>query len=271
MNSYTENVNNEYEFKELYKTHGSSNTAVLLLQGFGSCLEDTGIFIKYLEKKGYTIIVPYLTNYTKDECSNFHGANDMGPEDWLNESRMWLQKVSQEFENVFLVGFSFGGNLSLSLASENKINNLKGVVVLEAPLFFTKKIAFLLAVVRPILRVLGIKKIKKNRIMYRSGYKKGKGPNSVILLKVVGKINKFIKNTSRKVIKNIKVPFLVIQAEKSDLLKTNSGKYLFDNVGSKEKEIYHLKVDNHDLNLLDEEGKMLMLEKINNFFKKIIS
>ena len=106
--------------------------------------------------------------------------------------------------------------------------------------------------------------------MYRSGYQKERGPDSVILLKIVGKIDKFIKNVTREVIKNIKVPFLVIQAEKSDLLKTNSGKYLFDNVQSEQKEIYHLKVNNHDLNLLDEEGKMLMLEKINVFFEKHI-
>jgi len=270
MNSYIENVNNSYEFKELYRKQGSSNTAVLLLQGFGSCVEETKLFIKYLEKKEYTIIIPYLTNYSKDDGSNYHGANDMEPEDWLEESRLWLKKISEEFENIFIVGFSFGGNLALSLASENKIKNLKGTIVLEVPLFFTKKIAFMLAVVKPVLRAFGIKKIQKSRIMYRSGYQKERGPDSVILLKIVGKIDKFIKNVTREVIKNIKVPFLVIQAEKSDLLKTNSGKYLFDNVQSEQKEIYHLKVNNHDLNLLDEEGKMLMLEKINVFFEKHI-
>ncbi len=246
-----------------------SDSVILLLHGFGGTAEDVRIFLKYLSAKGYSVVQPYFSGYEKVE--NYQKENlHFGPDEWLEESKRWLEKLSEEFKNVILVGFSFGGNICLDLAAGNN-KKIKGAVVLETPVFFTRKISLMLNFVQPFLRLLGIPAVRPYRVLYRKGFKKCESGESRLPVTSVGKIYKFIKKKTRKNLSKIECPLLIMQAEKSDLLRKKSSEYIYHKTATKleKKDVFYLRVDNHDLNLMDEEGKILMMEKINKFLNKL--
>lgn len=262
-------IKNEKTKKTYIKREKGSDTAILLLHGFGGAAEDVRIFLKYLSQKGYSVFQPYFPGYERVE--NYQKENlHFGPDEWLEESKKWLDKISQEFNRIFLVGFSFGGNICLELAAQGN-EKIKGVVVLETPIFFTRKISLMLNLVQPFLRLLRIPIVKPSRFLYRKGFKKSGSEESRLPVISIGKIYKFIKKKSRKNLSKINFPLLIMQAKKSDLIRKKSSKYIYYKTKTEpeKKEIFYLKVDNHDLKLMDEEGKILMIEKINNFFRNL--
>lgn len=257
MNNTVDNIKEAQKASFYHK--GTNGKAIFLLHGFTGCLKDTEIFLHYLKDKGYSVISPYIKGYSK----NFDNIYT-DPEEWLKEARKWLEAISKEVKEIILVGFSFGGNMAVSLAQEDH-KKVKGVVVLETPVFFASKIDLALRVLRPLCSLFGVSRLKKSRIWYRTGYNKTPDSTPFIPIEAVGKIYKFIKNRTKKNLDKIKIPCLIIQAKKSDMIKESSAVYLFKNILSSKKETYFMDVDNHDFNLLDEKGRILMLEKVHDF------
>lgn len=267
MGNLENSIEKQYrEFDRYFYHDGNKDIGVLILPGFGSDLEEIKLIIKYLVEKNVTVLASSFRGYNKDY--HYEEINDHTPEEWLEEAKERLKELSEKVDKIFIVGFSFGGNLSVSILQDN-FDKVKGVVTLEMPVFFKSKINFALGIMQPVLNLFGVKYLKKSKLWYRSGYKKCDGHEIKIPVKAVGRIYKYIKKRTRKEIQNIEKPFLVIQAEKSDLIKNKSGKYIFKKIKSKNKKIFYLRVDNHDFNLMDEEGKYLMLDMINSFIQKV--
>ncbi|MDD4611368.1 MAG: hypothetical protein PHU73_05480, partial [Patescibacteria group bacterium] len=123
-------------------------------------------------------------------------------------------------------------------------------------------------VLRLILDLFGISFIRKNAIIYRRGYKNDGHSALWIPIKAVGRIFDYIRFRNRQEIKKITAPIMIAQARKSDLISSRCADYIFANVKSNIKEIFYLPVNNHDLNLMDEEGRILMIEKIQKFIEQ---
>ncbi len=264
-----DNIQNKKIKKFFIYNKNDSDTVIIFLHGFGGMPEDLNIFLKFLSIKGNSIASPYFPGYKRGD--NYQKKFlKVGPKEWIEESKKLINELSADFKNIFLIGFSFGGNIALELASMD-FKNIKGVVVLEVPIFFTKKINLALYIIQPLLRFFHIKSIKPSRIIYRKGYKKSGVKDGRLPIIAIGKIFKFIKKNTRKNLSKITKPILIMQAEKSDLITKKSSKYIYYKIKTPpdKKELFYLKVDNHDLNLMDEEGKILMMEKINNFINKI--
>lgn len=253
------------ETKKTYHK-GQNKKAILLIHGFTSPISDTDLFFEYFSLKGYTLARPILPGHIGD-------AEDMvnfGPKDWFNEVEKCLLDIKDEVEEIYLVGVSFGGILSISLCSRN-YEKIKKLVLLETPIAFKTKINFLLNFVHPIFEFLKIKYVKKNRLLYRSSYIKDDNIEhiyNILPIKIIGEIKRFIKNQVKDELKKVTQPCLIVQAVKSDLLSDQSADHIFKTINSTRKEIEYMPVDNHDLNLLDEEGKILMLEKIYKFLNE---
>ena len=245
---------------ETYKL-GTNNKAILILHGFGGdVMRDTDFLIKYFIRKDYTIVRPLLYKY--NDHSLYH------IEKWLKIANDCVDKLSKNHEKVFILGASFGGDLAISLARNNQ--NVTGISTLETPIFFTTKISFLLSFFLPILKLLKIDKVRKNKFWYRKNYHQknriSSDPFPFIPIKTISKIYKFIKKEIRQNLREIHIPFLIVQATKSDIIAKKTAKYIYNKISSRDKEIYYIETNNHDLNVLDEPQKILILEKIFKFF-----
>ncbi|MEI7497669.1 MAG: alpha/beta fold hydrolase [Candidatus Falkowbacteria bacterium] len=245
---------------ELYR-QGNNNHAILLLHGFAVNIERTDTLYHFLCRKGFTVARPILPGHTglKKDLKSF------GPDDWLAEANRWYVKLAREHANISLVGVSFGGMLCLRLASIQPVKP-KSIILLELPLFFSPKISLGLKYVQPILELFGVEFVSKRSKMYRKNSLVRPGAFDFLPVKPVGQIRRFINSHALKDLKSASMPICVVQAERSDLL---ASKKIIDQLAmllDKNKCLIEaVPTDNHDLDVLDEPGKMLMLEKIYQF------
>lgn len=255
----------EQKQKPILYSKGSNNQAILILHGFAANIEQTDILFNYFTRKGYTVARPILPGHS----GKLDDLKLYGPEDWLEEARVWLGKLSEESESVYLMGTSFGSNLALRLAADGE-KGAKAVIALEMPLFFNLKIWLLLNLVQPIMQLLGVDYFDKESRLYRKNNVKREGAFGFIPVRAAGEVRRFIRRHTFADLSAIRLPLFLLQAEQSDLLdnKKTIG-YVCDHIKDEHRSVHCVPIDNHDLNLLDEEGKMIMLEKINNFINKI--
>jgi carboxylesterase len=243
---------------------GRKDASILILHGYSTDVQPTELFFKYFKIKGFTIARPQLITHqeliTQENCH---------PEHWLENAESWLLKLAETEKNIYILGLSLGGNLAISLAAKHK-KIIKGVILVETPIFFKFKFRFFLSAVKPIFEFFKISHVKSNKFWYRKNYQQDKDdPFPYLPLKTVGRINNFIINRTRKELSLIDIPVLVIQALKSDLLNITSADYILGRVKSVKKEKYVLSVDNHDLNIMDDENKILALGAIYKFISSI--
>ncbi len=254
---------NKLNRENVFYAKGNSRVGVLLLHGLGFDAENLELLFKYLKLKRYTIRMPLIGG-----LSGFKGSRSSCEKDWLKELNVHLEKLSDEVDSVIIIGHSFGGNLGLSLAA-SQFKKIKAIITLETPIFFKIKIKFFLITLQPLLEFFKVDLIKKNKFVYRSNYMGTKDIFPFLPVRIVGRIYKFIKFNTINNLKRIKVPYLIIQAKTSDLISSRSAKYIFKKIKSNQKEIYYVDSNNHDFDLMDEEGKILILKKINKFIKYI--
>jgi esterase/lipase len=249
--------------ENVFYSKGDSKVGVLLLHGLGFDMNNLELLFKYLKLKKYTIRMPLIGG-----LSGFKGDRSSSSKEWLKEVEDHFEKLSSEVNSVVIIGHSFGGNLGLSLAASNT-KKIKAIITLETPIFFKIKIKIFLALLQPLLEFFKVDLVRKNRFVYRSNYVDTKDVFPFLHVKMIGGIYKFIKFNSTNNLKKIKAPYLIIQAKTSDLISSRSAKYIFEKIKSNQKEIYYVDSNNHDFDLMDEEGKILILEKINKFIKYI--
>lgn len=99
---------------EPFRMQGSTDVGFLLVHGFEDSPYTMRNIGELLHREGHTVIAPLLPG---------HGTNvkDFAKtryEHWLTAVRETYQRERPRFRHFFLVGFSMGGNLCLTLASE---------------------------------------------------------------------------------------------------------------------------------------------------------
>ncbi|MGD9396594.1 MAG: alpha/beta fold hydrolase [Candidatus Thorarchaeota archaeon] len=107
---------------------GSATGCLLLHGGGGGCAWDLKEFANILhEQTGMTVWLPSLTGFgTKPE-----DLYDVTFEDWLAVAHSGLDRLLETCQQVFIVGHSAGGVLTLITASERR--EVNGVVTWAAP------------------------------------------------------------------------------------------------------------------------------------------
>ncbi len=110
---------------------GKKDTAVILFHGWSALPKQTKSLAQFINKQGYLTYSPLF---------NGHGTHpdDLGrakKEDWLNDAKEAIKKVKSQkgIKKVILVGISLGGNISLLVSQEMKID---GIVLLGTPIHF---------------------------------------------------------------------------------------------------------------------------------------
>ncbi|MCX6799943.1 MAG: hypothetical protein NT091_02245 [Candidatus Falkowbacteria bacterium] len=247
-------------------SRGTNKKAVLILNGFATAIAETDLVFNYFKKKGYTVARPVFRGDRGDK-----NQKRFGPEEWLAESRAWADELALEFEAIHVVGSSFGSNLGMSLLAirHKKIKSFTGI---EMPVIFNSKFSFLSRVIQPVFLLFKIDRVRKSSVWYRGMKAKledGKEEYSYVSVELAGLIRNYINNRTKLELEKVKTPSLIIQAVKSDMLASGNARYILDKLKSKHKEIYYVPVENHDFNLLDEVGKITMLEKIYSFIKEV--
>jgi len=241
-----------------YRAKTKSDSLALLIHGFSGSTYDLQDIGHYLASQGINVQGIRLAG---------HGSS---PEDLAKTSSGdWWQSVEQEFQNVrdkykkvFMVGYSFGSNLSIDFAI--RYPDIIKAIVLLGPSVYIRKDGFARF-------YLPIKKLyatyqrkhftaKKNAQEYeeRGGYTK-------IPLKSLEDFFYFIDNYTKKEVSRLDVPTLIIQSTRDKVVHPRSSQFIYDQIRNSKKELFLL--DNHEHNPFFCDQKQEIFEKVLKFLK----
>lgn len=122
-------------------------TGCLVVHGFTASPQEVYGLGQHLASQGYTVIGPRLFGHATD-VRDLHRAR--WP-DWLHSVQDGYHMLRSQVDQIFLIGLSLGGVLSLILASQKPVD---GVVAMSTPFELPRQ--GLLKWIRPVLRPLSL-------------------------------------------------------------------------------------------------------------------
>jgi carboxylesterase len=152
--------------------------------------------------------------------------------DWLHSASEGLERLLHGRERVVIVGFSMGGLLGLHLCATYP-DRVSGIITISSPIYFRDRRIHLIPMVRHVVRWHNVRRAGSNtdpeaNTRYNS-YRR-------YPLVAVDHLLDLMRIT-RKVIPHIKTPALIMHGMRDHVIHPRSATYLFDRIGSTEKEL----------------------------------
>ncbi len=223
--------------------------AVLLIHGFAGGTYDMESLAWRLQKC-LTLDVYQFTlpgHARKTSCTY---------KDWIQATEEKIETlIKYGYSDIYVVGHSMGGVLASYVAS--KYPQIKKVVLAAAAFkYIGEKENFSLKKTTSIINDYGL-----SEILFR-GFER-------LSIGAVNEFAAFVKNY-KDTPKKIKVPILIIQGMKDDIVPITSAEYIYDSVKSRIKGLIYLEKSNHDIFNGPQKGiinirieKFLLFDKIN--------
>lgn len=151
---------------------------------------------------------------------------------WIESINETIKNLEKDYKEIYLIGNSLGGNLAL--ISANKSKKIKGIVTLGTPMLYRRD-KLKRYVLFPILKRIKLFQ-KKSYDRDMTEIDKRRVSYNIIPLKSINHVLKTV-SLSKKNLKNIKTPILVMQTKNDGVTNEVSGKYIIENIPSKNKEL----------------------------------
>ena len=227
-----------HQLAQPFYKEGNSQ-ACLLIHGFTGSPAHMRYLGEKLNQQGFTVQGVLLPGHG----TNLEEMEQTNKEDWWFEVKEAYQNLQEEHEQVYVIGLSMGGTLSLLLAQNYDVDK---IVSIAAPIKLQDKKAYL----TPFLKYF--KRFKKwpeeNIDEYDIGY-------SGMPVKSVPELLDLIKD-SRKKLNKINCPTLIVQSKDDKTVKPVSAEIIYNNISSFDKEILWLEESGHVCTLGAEKEKI---------------
>lgn len=236
--------------KELFLE--GNETAILFLHSYTSHTRDMKKLAEYINKYiGCTCYVPlYKGHGVQPEKLLNTDINDW----WIDAQKAYYFLKQQGYNKVSVIGLSVGGIFSLKLAQEEQVERL---IVMSAPKERTPE------------------RLKQRLIEYAQAYKQLEGkiseeiakellPFQEMSLQSFNVFQQFIHRTMEN-LSRITAPVAVYYGNKDDSLYEKSGRFIYENVSSCDKEIKAFQNSTHLITL--GEDQETLFEEVITFIK----
>lgn len=216
-------------------TDGSvlKKTGCVLIHGFTGtpwAMEHLG---RRLEALGASVRIPLLPGHgTVPE-----DLNRVTWTDWIETVRVQCRSLEKSCDELFLIGLSMGGTISLLLAQERE---LRGVVCLSTPVKMKSWLRPLLPLIR-----LFIKEWKKKRDPAVSGHGEEIGYDRYTLPSLIEFFD--LMKTCREGLHRVRCPVLIMQARNDRTVPERNADLIRDRIGSADKTVHRL---NHPAHMI---------------------
>lgn len=229
--------------KDLWKgftLKGSEDKAVFLIHGFtGTCAEMYPP-AEYLNKAGYTCIVPFMVGNTL----SMEDLKKTNYQDWLNSILVEYRKARKQYKTLYVLGLSMGGGMSLIIDEEEK-DKPDGIVLYEPCITIKNKAAYCAGFLKLFVKKLtfGPAELPKETEPYFVG------PNGYY----TEALNDLVKvsNMAKKNLSKVSSPFLCFYSLKDEMITFSGIKKLIKESKSKNKNLHILSTSPHMIQILD--------------------
>ncbi|MBI65358.1 MAG: hypothetical protein CMG64_03600 [Candidatus Marinimicrobia bacterium] len=239
--------------KNHYICNTDSKIGVYLVHGFSSTTYEMKMLFDFLEKKKYYVVCKNLPGHgtTVDDC------NRQKFSDWLKFSEIEFAKLASKVDQIFIIGSSMGGVISLYLASMFPVN---GVIVGGTVFQFKKPfMTFLGSVLSKIL------KYENKRNMFPKDVRDkiefyGYSQYPLVALSEFRKMNKLVKRKMN----NMNAPILIIHSNSDRTSVKENVNIIKNNISSQDKKVLIVNDAHH--NMFDENvDQKLIFENVSDF------
>jgi len=213
-------------------------TGVLCIHGFTGGPYEVQPFVDFLqERTDWTIIVPTLPG---------HGETlelkKLTAENWLMAAELALRKLQKEVDKIYIVGFSMGGIIAMYLAMRYPIAKL---VLLSAAAKYIYP-AQLLQDIKEMAKEAVEGKLEENILYKRYSSKWKETPIRATLefIRLVRIVEPYYSQ--------IKIPVCLVQGKKDGIVPYTTAEFLFDQIGSVEKELIFSETGKHHICYCDD-------------------
>lgn len=218
---------------------------VLFLHGFTGQPYSMKPWANYLhEKAGLAVSVPRLPGHG----TSWQEMNRTGWQDWYAEALRSLRQLQAEHDQVFVMGMSMGGTLSLRLAEEHG-DSITGLVLVNPSVFTTRLDRFALPILR---RVMGGYPGITNDIKKPGGDEKG---YDKLPLNAVASLQEFWGVVKRD-LASVKVPVQIYTSVDDHVVETENSEYILEHISSIDRHQEMLQ-DSYHVATLDNDAEQI--------------
>ncbi len=233
-----------------------SDILAILIHGFTGTPDDMRELANFLFTKGLAVKVPLLAGHGRHwldlEATSYY--------DWWKTVESELRSGAGKYKKIFLIGYSFGGNLAFDLAARYP-ELVTGVVSLGISVFLRREL--LVKLLLPFFHFF-FKKYRKRYIkkQHLPEYEDS-GSYAYVSTKSLYDFYHFIRQYTKKELHKVTVPALIIHSKDDAITHPLSSQFVHDRVRSKIKELMYLDDLNH--NPLRSQRRNIIFGKIEEF------
>jgi carboxylesterase len=230
---------------------------VLLIHGFTGSPSEMRLAGEYLNSLGFTVLAPRLYG---------HGSSvaDLSKTTW----KYWYASAEDGYhllkgmcDEILVVGLSMGGLLSLKLCAEYPITR---AVSLSTPIYIADRRLHILPLVKMFREYVPKKHRHTNKKPLNEDEKYLVGYDSTPLNSLSSMLE--LISHIQEILPQIEMPLLIIQSTNEHTVQPKSAQYIYDNIGSMDKQLIWLKKSGHIVTLGVE--RLQVFEAIGNFLNK---
>lgn len=206
------------EGNEPFFINKNSNISVLLIHGFTASPDEIGELGLYLASKGYNVYGTLLAGHGTDRSE----LRKTKWRDWYESVKKSYEALNYISDKIFVVGVSTGGSLGIILAEDYKVD---GIVCLACPVDFTNKNTRFIPLIKHFYWYEK-RELKEEEKPYYYEYRP---------LESIEQLDMLISHYTFG-LKDINSPIMVIQNKVDPTVDPESAGFLYEKIGSYDKQ-----------------------------------
>ncbi len=244
------------------KAKENNDTLVILVHGFTSSPYGLHHLADFLAKQGNDVEVVLLAGHG----SGFEDLKNTTHLDWYRSLERVYLKFANTYQNIFVVGDSFGANMAINLAYHYP--QIRGVVTLNAAVYIRKEWAIRIGL--PFARIF-LKKYKKRwHYVADLANVREAGRHIFIPIKSVVHFYHFIDHFTKKTASQVQTPILLIHSHNDAVSDSKSSQWLYQHWATPDKQIFIINKTKHGFGLINDSRHDFVMNKISNFIQQHI-
>ncbi len=223
--------------KEIERKGGDNKMpGVLVLHGFTSSLKTVDGLAPMLTQNGFDFLMPLLRGHG----TRYQDLEGVTHQDWYEDAEAAMKRLLRKHDSVFVVGLSMGGLVALELAAKYP-DKTAGTVLAAPALRFKNPLTRIVPVMKKFVKYWSSPNSfnSKELSVNNRNYEKFPIDAFASLYEYTGKIEKLLPE--------IKVPVLILQSHKDNVVDPKAAQEIWEKIGSEDKELVWFKQTGHEM------------------------